>query len=62
MKILLLTDYMLGNIPLLAGQMAIVSDEDGAAAITAGAAEALAENTHGCFSVPMFTELAVPVQ
>jgi len=53
MKIRLLADYALGDVPLLAGQMAIVSDEDGAAIIAAGAAEELAENTHGGFAVPM---------
>jgi hypothetical protein len=56
MKIHLLSDYALGDVPLIAGQSAIVSDEDGAALIALGVAVALTEDERGGFSVPMPAE------
>jgi hypothetical protein len=52
----MLMDYLLGDAQLIAGQAAIVSDEDGAAIIAAGAGESLPEDERGGFSVPMPTE------
>ena len=53
MKVLMLIDADLRGAPLLAGQMAIMSDADGAALIAADAASALTEDQHGVFAVPM---------
>lgn len=53
MKIRIVADVTLGDEELIAGQDAIVSDEDGQALITLGAATPLPENQHGGFAVPM---------
>jgi hypothetical protein len=52
----MLSDYTLGDVPLIAGQSAIVSDEDGAQIIAAGAGELRDENERGGFAVPMTAE------
>jgi hypothetical protein len=56
MKVFMLSDYTLGDVPLIAGQSAIVSDEDGAQIIAAGAGELRDENERGGFAVPMTAE------
>jgi hypothetical protein len=53
MKVFMLSDYMLGDVPLIAGQSAIVSDEDGAQIIAEGAGWPLPEDERGGFAVPM---------
>jgi|LakMenEpi03Aug12_release.lakeMendotaPanAssembly.Ray.scaffolds.fasta_scaffold6439523_1 hypothetical protein len=56
MKVLIAIDTNLHGEPLSAGQLAIVSDADGAALIALGVAVALTEDERGGFAVPMKTE------
>jgi hypothetical protein len=53
MKIRPLVDIVVGDDELIAGQDAIVSDDDGLALIALGAATALPEDERGGFAVPM---------
>jgi hypothetical protein len=53
MKVLIVTDVMLGDEQLWAGQMAIVSQEDGDSLIVAGRAVQMDEDGKGGFAVPM---------
>jgi hypothetical protein len=56
MKVLIALDTNLYGEVLQAGQLAIVSDADGAALIALGVAVALTEDERGGFAVPMQTE------
>jgi hypothetical protein len=56
MKVLIALDTALYGEVLQAGQLAIVSDADGAALIALGVAVALTEDARGGFAVPMQTE------
>jgi hypothetical protein len=56
MKVLISLDTELYGEVLQAGQLAIVSDADGAALIALGVAVALTEDERGGFAVPMQTE------
>ena len=56
MKVLISLDTELYGEVLKAGQLAIVSDSDGAALIALGVAVALTEDERGGFSVPMHTQ------
>jgi hypothetical protein len=56
MKVLIALDTALYGEVLQAGQLAIVSDADGASLIALGAATELMEDEHGGFAVPMQTE------
>jgi hypothetical protein len=56
MKVLIALDTALYGAVLQAGQLAIVSDADGASLIALGAATELMEDEHGGFAVPMQTE------
>jgi hypothetical protein len=56
MKVLIALDTELYGEVLQAGQLAIVSDADGAALIALGVAVALTEDERGGFAVPMQTE------
>jgi hypothetical protein len=55
MKVLISLDTELYGEVLKAGQLAIVSDSDGAALIALGVAVALTEGERGGFAVPMQT-------
>ena len=55
MKVLIALDTALYGEVLQAGQLAIVSDADGASLIALGAATELMEDEHGGFAVPMQT-------
>jgi hypothetical protein len=57
MKVLIALDTELYGEVLQAGQLAIVSDADGAALIALGVAVALTEDERGGFAVPMQTEV-----
>lgn len=56
MKVLIALDTELYGEMLKAGQLAIVSEADGAALIALGVATALTEDERGGFAVPMQTE------
>lgn len=56
MKIRLTQNALVHGVPLQADDLAIVSDDEGAALIALGVAIALTEDERGGFAVPMQTE------
>jgi hypothetical protein len=55
MKIRLTQNALVNGVPLQAGELAIVSDDEGAALIALDVAIALTEDERGGFAVPMQT-------